>query len=383
MPISTPRSDSAASNETVSFLRGLGLREALGMHLRGAVLEIGPGHKPFPTAEGAQVTFADRSVPGGRDATWPELAGEPHGPQADLDINLDSDALRTLADASFDAAVASHVIEHLANPQAVLADFARVLRPGGCLVLVVPDRTLTFDAPRPGTTYAHLRAEFDGRVTEVDDEHIREFCAAVFSQPPLHPPMVREWHDPDLLDAERFDLFRRRSVHAHCWTPEEFASLIAASIVDDVMTWRLRDLYVAEDFGEIPGNEFGLALERPSHSLGPIRDCDRFVSDWTELVLSSHRRDPLRADRFVAALHRDLSNGTGARALAHRPHEILSSHQTVALSHIAQRDAGTSWRRTLEVAGITLTISQSRTSRIAKVAANTMTRLRKGIQGLR
>lgn len=66
------------------------------------------------------MTFVDRSVPGGRDATWPELVGFPHGAPPDIDMNLDEEGLNSVADASFDAVVAAHVIEHLANPVAVL-----------------------------------------------------------------------------------------------------------------------------------------------------------------------------------------------------------------------------------------------------------------------
>ncbi len=55
-------------------------RAGIGRNLRGDVLEIGPGHAPFPTCPGARVTYADRAVEGGRDATWPELVGQPRGP---------------------------------------------------------------------------------------------------------------------------------------------------------------------------------------------------------------------------------------------------------------------------------------------------------------
>ena len=81
-------------------------REGIGRTLRGDVLEIGPGHAPFPTSTGARVTFADRSVEGGRDATWPELVGQPRGPDADLDLNLDLHGLLGISDQAFDAVIA-------------------------------------------------------------------------------------------------------------------------------------------------------------------------------------------------------------------------------------------------------------------------------------
>src|SRR6266480_5731088 len=52
---------------------------------------------------------------------------------ADLDQPLE------LADESFDVAVAGELLEHLRDPQALVAEIRRVLRPGGTLVASVPN----------------------------------------------------------------------------------------------------------------------------------------------------------------------------------------------------------------------------------------------------
>jgi SAM-dependent methyltransferase len=44
------------------------------------------------------------------------------------------------ADASFDAVLASHVMEHLPRPDEALAEVARVLKPGGRFLLLTPNR---------------------------------------------------------------------------------------------------------------------------------------------------------------------------------------------------------------------------------------------------
>jgi SAM-dependent methyltransferase len=286
-------------------------RHDIGRTLLGDVLEIGPGNAPFSTAPEARVTYADRSVEGGRDATWPELKGQPRGPEADLDLDLDVNGLRAIGDEAFDVVIASHLIEHLANPIQALGEFARVLRPGGRLVLVVPDRTRTFDAVREPTPLAHVLDDFDRLVTEVDTEHITEFCHAIFEQPPIHPDEVRDWYDPSRLDDTLVDLHRRRSIHVHCWTPEEFAIVIAEVLARGFMAWDLIDLYFFDD-GPEPDIEFGLVLERPRAPSAPSELSLAFIRDWVKLVLAREDRDPRRVIALHAAL---LANNESVRDL--------------------------------------------------------------------
>jgi SAM-dependent methyltransferase len=304
-----------------------GVRDAIGATLDGDVLEIGPGHQPFPAPGAARVTFADRTVEGGRDATWPELVGQPHGPRADAEVDLDTDGLRSFGDGSFDAVVASHMIEHVANPLAALSEMHRVLRPGGRLVLVVPDRDHTFDAGRAATPLRHLVDEYRRGVTQVDDDHIREFCAAIYAGPVIHPPDVRGWHDPDQLDADMLALHRRRTIHVHCWDPQEFAALVVGAVALDLSSWRLVDVYLRDDLDE-PGDEFGLVLERIGDD-APGSPADRatdLARAWVASVLADPRRDPGRIITFQRALQRDIAPGAmsdGAAAAAEAPVDAL------------------------------------------------------------
>jgi ubiquinone/menaquinone biosynthesis C-methylase UbiE len=50
-------------------------------------------------------------------------------------------------DASFDAVLCSEVLEHIPNPVAAIKEFARVLKPGGTLLLTAPFCSLTHFAP--------------------------------------------------------------------------------------------------------------------------------------------------------------------------------------------------------------------------------------------
>lgn len=82
------------------------------------------------------------------------------------------------ADAAYDFVVSSHCLEHLANPLAALAEWWRVTRPGGHLLLIVPDPTRSFDHRRPVTLLTHLQDDRARGVGEDDTTHVAEVLAA-------------------------------------------------------------------------------------------------------------------------------------------------------------------------------------------------------------
>ncbi len=68
-----------------------------------------------------------------------------------------ADALNLpFVDGSVDAVVMLDIVEHIADPAAVLAEARRVLRPGGCLVVSVPHRG-PLTALDPNNVYDALR----------------------------------------------------------------------------------------------------------------------------------------------------------------------------------------------------------------------------------
>ena len=58
--------------------------------------------------------------------------------RTDVDIRLDVTHM-PLRDASWDLVLCSHVLEHVADDAAAIAELARVLRPGGTLLVMVPE----------------------------------------------------------------------------------------------------------------------------------------------------------------------------------------------------------------------------------------------------
>ncbi len=78
-------------------------------------------------------------------------------------------------DHALDYLLASHVLEHVANPVAALAEWYRVVRPGGTIYCVVPNRLATFDRSRELTSVEHLLADYRDGTTACDATHIDEF----------------------------------------------------------------------------------------------------------------------------------------------------------------------------------------------------------------
>lgn len=120
--------------------------------------------------------------------------GKPAGRQ----YILEATDLVAVPSGSYDFVLSSHMLEHTANPLRALAEWARVLKPGGALVLVVPHRDGTFDHRRPVTTLEHLVEDFERQTSEDDLTHV---------------PEILELHDlsqdPGVSDATAF---RERAV---------------------------------------------------------------------------------------------------------------------------------------------------------------------------
>jgi SAM-dependent methyltransferase len=107
-------------------------------------------------------------------------------------------ALTGIADGSYDFVLASHVIEHVANPLLAMAEISRILRDQGSLILVLPHKEGTFDHKRPVTPLSHLLDDLKQGTTEDDTTHLDEWLRLVDLE---RAP-----------EAKPFEAFRQRSL---------------------------------------------------------------------------------------------------------------------------------------------------------------------------
>jgi SAM-dependent methyltransferase len=110
-----------------------------------------------------------------RVTTWTTHADSytfsPHKPPG-KNIFVDASDLSCIADRSYDFVLSSHNLEHFANPVKALYEWKRVTRPGGGLILLLPNHMRTFDHRRSPTTVDHMFEDFQQQTPEDDLYHL-------------------------------------------------------------------------------------------------------------------------------------------------------------------------------------------------------------------
>lgn len=260
------------------------MRARLLTHLHGEGLELGPGHQPFPVPEDVRVALVDQWVPDDSRALFYELDETVSFPVPDVVANLDTDRLRAVADDSQDFVIASHILEHMAEPLGMVADIHRVLRPGGVLLALLPDRRRTFDRTRYGTGLDHVVGEHKAGTTVVDDDHIVEFI--------LHADHLMrraEGIEPEPLTDELIEAHRLRSIHAHCWTEDEFIDLLLYCVRDMRLGFRLIDGFSAR-VGR-GGWEFAFVLQKTAAPRPDDDPTEQLLDDWSARLTQQEVED--------------------------------------------------------------------------------------------
>ena len=277
---------------SIEYLRGL-----LARHISGAGLELGPGNEPFPVPfPGVTMRYVDRWRPDEFKELFPEISDVSSYPEPDVLANLDTERLASVADVSQDFVIASHVLEHVSEPLGLLVDIHRVLRPGGVLIILLPDRRRTFDRKRGPSSLEHLVAEHEAGVQEVDDDHLVEFLVNTDTPFPAEPPEAR---------AEEFGRLRLRSIHVHCWQEEEFMEVLVHSVARMGLRWELLDGVISDDRG--PGGfEFGYVLRKATGDIAAPVLAERLRAVWR--AWHDHRRAELEEAETLRTRNAQLTS---------------------------------------------------------------------------
>jgi SAM-dependent methyltransferase len=134
---------------------------------------------------------------------------------------LEATDLSPIRDGSYDVVVSSHTLEHSANPLQALAEWRRVLREGGTLLVVIPHKERTFDHRRPVTAFEHLVDDFERGTTEDDLTHFDEIMR-------LHDVDL----DPGIDDVDAFTARSKENATNRCFHQHVFDTELALRTVD-------------------------------------------------------------------------------------------------------------------------------------------------------
>jgi len=94
--------------------------------------------------------------------------------EAGSNFYIDSHDLTQMEAQRYDFLIASHVIEHLANPIKSVLEWKRLLKQNGTMVLIAPCKFFSYDCDRPTTTISHLIEDYQRNVGEDDLTHMDE-----------------------------------------------------------------------------------------------------------------------------------------------------------------------------------------------------------------
>jgi SAM-dependent methyltransferase len=142
---------------------------------KGYGLEIGAVNCPFDVD--AEVVYMDQV------GTEELLKRHEHDqnvqdvvPVSLISRDLDYDFI---GDGTFDFVVASHMLEHTANPARTISELAKKVKQGGVLYFVVPHKDFCFDRDRPVTTVKTLAWKYLTDVRKITVEQYLDFMFAL------------------------------------------------------------------------------------------------------------------------------------------------------------------------------------------------------------
>jgi SAM-dependent methyltransferase len=183
---------------------------------RGTGVEIGALHKPFDLD--ANVIYLDRE---GTADLKKQYEGDPRVSDIiQVNIVCKDNTYPFFDTNAFDFVINSHVLEHVTNPGRQIEEWLRIIKPGGILYMIVPDKNFCFDRRRDITTVEHLMAEYDENVSVTSIDHYRDYIVNTNGEDGINRNTSEEYIHA-CFEAQG-------SIHVHTFTPESINEFFAA-----------------------------------------------------------------------------------------------------------------------------------------------------------
>ncbi|MBS0018667.1 MAG: methyltransferase domain-containing protein [Arthrospira sp. SH-MAG29] len=194
---------------------------------RGKGLEIGALHQPFDLD--ACVIHVDRF----KTNQLRELyKNDPRGKYIQqVQVVCAENKYNFFDDNAFDFIISSHVLEHTPNPGQMLEEWIRIVKPGGIVYFVIPDKRYTFDRNRELTSVTLLLEKYDNKTSTTDYETY--YDAMVNAEPEL-----RSLSETVRKERVKRAFENQSSIHVHTFTADsinKFVAVLASKIGFEVV----------------------------------------------------------------------------------------------------------------------------------------------------
>jgi SAM-dependent methyltransferase len=132
--------------------------------------------------------------------------------------------LSMIASDAYDVLLSSHMIEHTSNPIKVILEWIRIVRSGGLLLIIVPNKERNFDHYRATTTLQHVIDDFEANRGEDDLTHLNESVEMTdYNMLPF---------DKETFKSRAMNNLETRHIHHHTFTLLSLRQLLEYTKLD-------------------------------------------------------------------------------------------------------------------------------------------------------
>ena len=155
------------------------------------------------------VVFSNKTVWSSHDSTYQYYPGK-HGKM----IINDGVCISDVTNEVYDFLFASHCLEHIANPLKALYEWLRIIKTGGYIILILPEKSRCFDRTRNVTELATLIKQYQNNVGEDDLSSLHEILT--------HYDLNIDYGGGTFVEfiKRSLDNFNNRCLHHYVYSPE-------------------------------------------------------------------------------------------------------------------------------------------------------------------
>ena len=184
--------------------------------MHGFGLEIGALHKPFDLD--ATVIYLDCKS---KEELLEQYKNDAKVSRIKhVHLKAPGDSFPFICSNIFDFVCSCHVLQYLSNPGRAIEEWLRVLKPGGLIYIIVPDKRYCFDRRRETTTIEHLIDEYTSNIREISRLHYEDY--------------IINTNGEDGIKRETSETFIDRcfnaqsSIHVHTFTADSLYNFLLA-----------------------------------------------------------------------------------------------------------------------------------------------------------